>query len=159
MPLEFWTVAISVGGSVLTAFGVAWLTMRGQRPVTLATANREHAAAAAAIVESAADVSTASGEWYDRLSKRLSDVEAMSARQGETLASQANTIAEQSAAMATMKSQQIENVAQIGFLTERVATLTTGVRVLSAQIVEMGGLPKWADPTEPKEGAEYGDSD
>lgn len=134
MPMEFWTVAISVFGSALTAFGVAWLTGRNQRPVTKATAERERATAAREITDAATDM-------IDHMEKRLAAVEELSERQSETIA--------------TLQSQQIVNVAQIRFLTDRVATLTTGVRVLSGQIIEMGGHPKWMDPTEPTEGSEY----
>ena len=144
MPMEFWTVAISVFGSALTAFGVAWLTGRNQRPVTVATANQQNAAATGEIAEAAADVSSASVSLYDRLSKRLTEVEALLDGQSKTIA--------------TLQSQQIVNVARINFLTDRVATLTTGVRVLSNQIVEMGGSPRWLDPidpVEPAEGSEY----
>ena len=127
-------MAISVGGSALTAFGVAWLTIRGNRPAQKATAEKDHATAAHEITDAATAM-------MDRMEKRLAALEQLASDQSKTIA--------------TLQSQQIVNVAQIRFLTDRVATLGTGVRVLSGQIVEMGGHPKWMDPAEPTEGSEY----
>lgn len=127
-------MAISVMGSAFTALGVAWLTIRGNRHAQKATAEKDHATAAHEITDAATSM-------MDRMEKRLLALETLSADQSRTIA--------------TLQSQQIVNVAQIRFLTDRVATLTMGVGVLSGQIVEMGGNPKWIDSVEPSEGSEY----
>lgn len=65
----------------------------------------------------------------DRMERRVDALEAQATRQTNTIAMQGETIRVQGA--------------KIELLTDRVATLTTGVRVLSAQVIEMGGEPRW----------------
>lgn len=122
--MEILTVAISVVGSALTALGVAWLTIRGNRPAQQATAEKDRATAAREITDAATDM-------LDRMEKRLGAVESLSNQQADTI-----TVLQTSQRKADVK---------IAFLTDRVATLTTGVRILTSQVIELGGRPRWAD--------------
>lgn len=139
MPTEWLLPLLTVFASIASTLGVAWLTGLFNKPVVDATARQQIPAnAAGAVADGAADVATASASLVDRMATQM-------AKTDERVAALENTVSGQVKTIAILESAKAMHTRQIQFLTDRVATLTTGVRVLSDQITEMGGEPKWRD--------------